>query len=66
VPALQRAQRRQRSASLTTRADATATNDHHRSKSWTSYAHLATWGILLARTSNEGAPQKGISYFICR
>jgi len=34
-------------------------------KVWTSYAHLATWGIMLARTSNEGAPQKGISYFIC-
>jgi alkylation response protein AidB-like acyl-CoA dehydrogenase len=34
-------------------------------KVWTSYAHLATWGIMLARTSSEGAPQKGISYFIC-
>ncbi len=34
-------------------------------KVWTSYAHLATWGILLARTSNEGAPQRGISYFVC-
>jgi alkylation response protein AidB-like acyl-CoA dehydrogenase len=34
-------------------------------KVWTSYAHLATWGILLARTSSEGAPQKGISYFVC-
>ena len=34
-------------------------------KVWTSYAHLATWGILLARTSNEGSPQHGISYFIC-
>lgn len=34
-------------------------------KVWTSYAHLSTWGILLARTSNEGAPQNGISYFIC-
>lgn len=34
-------------------------------KLWTSYAHLSTWGILLARTSNEGAPQNGISYFIC-
>ena len=34
-------------------------------KIWTSYAHLATWGILLARTSKEGAPQKGVSYFIC-
>jgi alkylation response protein AidB-like acyl-CoA dehydrogenase len=34
-------------------------------KVWTSYAHIATWGILLARTSNEGAPQNGISYFVC-
>ena len=34
-------------------------------KVWTSYAHLSTWGILLARTSHEGAPQRGISYFIC-
>ncbi len=34
-------------------------------KVWTSYAHIAKWGILLARTSSEGAPQKGISYFIC-
>jgi len=34
-------------------------------KLWTSYAHLSTWGILLARTSNEGAPQNGITYFIC-
>ncbi|HWD95149.1 MAG TPA: acyl-CoA dehydrogenase family protein [Acidimicrobiales bacterium] len=34
-------------------------------KVWTSYAHIATWGILLARTSTEGAPQHGISYFIC-
>jgi 3-oxochol-4-en-24-oyl-CoA dehydrogenase len=34
-------------------------------KIWTSYAHLATWGILLARTSSDGAPQNGISYFIC-
>jgi alkylation response protein AidB-like acyl-CoA dehydrogenase len=37
----------------------------HGQKIWTSYAHLATWGILLARTSSEGAPQNGISYFIC-
>jgi 3-oxochol-4-en-24-oyl-CoA dehydrogenase len=34
-------------------------------KIWTSYAHLATWGILLARTSSESPPQNGISYFIC-
>ena len=34
-------------------------------KVWTSYAHIAKWGILLARTSSDGAPQKGISYFIC-
>ncbi len=34
-------------------------------KVWTSYAHLATWGILLARTSSEGANQNGISYFVC-
>jgi alkylation response protein AidB-like acyl-CoA dehydrogenase len=34
-------------------------------KVWTSYAHLATWGILLARTTNEGSPQKGVSYFVC-
>jgi alkylation response protein AidB-like acyl-CoA dehydrogenase len=34
-------------------------------KVWTSYAHVATWGILLARTRHDGAPQQGISYFIC-
>ena len=34
-------------------------------KLWTSYAHLATWGILLARTSHEGPPQNGITYFVC-
>ena len=34
-------------------------------KIWTSYAHVATWGILLARTANVGAPQRGISYFVC-
>ena len=34
-------------------------------KVWTSYAHISTWGILLARTSSEGPAQKGISYFVC-
>lgn len=34
-------------------------------KVWTSYAHISTWGILLARTSNEGPAQSGISYFVC-
>ncbi len=34
-------------------------------KVWTSYAHIATWGILLARTSSEGPHQQGISYFVC-
>ncbi len=34
-------------------------------KVWTSYAHIAAYGILLARTSSEGAPQQGISYFVC-
>lgn len=34
-------------------------------KVWTSFAHIAAYGILLARTSSEGAPQKGISYFVC-
>ncbi|HUX03448.1 MAG TPA: acyl-CoA dehydrogenase family protein [Acidimicrobiales bacterium] len=34
-------------------------------KVWTSYAHIAAWGILLARTSNEGPHQRGVSYFVC-
>lgn len=36
------------------------------SKIWTSYAHIATWGILLARTGEFERPQQGISYFVCR
>jgi len=34
-------------------------------KVWTSYAHIAAWGILLARTSSDGPHQRGVSYFIC-
>jgi alkylation response protein AidB-like acyl-CoA dehydrogenase len=35
------------------------------SKIWTSLAHLAAFGILLARTSRDVPKHRGISYFIC-
>ena len=34
-------------------------------KVWTSLGHVAKWGILLARTSQEDDRHNGISYFIC-
>jgi len=34
-------------------------------KIWTSYAHVAAFGILLARTDPEAEPHQGISYFVC-
>ena len=34
-------------------------------KVWTSYAHRAQWGILLARTNAEAERHNGITYFIC-
>ena len=34
-------------------------------KIWTSYAHVATYGILLARTDPDAEVHKGISYFVC-
>ena len=35
------------------------------SKIWTSYAHVATYGILLARTDPDAEAHQGISYFVC-
>ena len=35
------------------------------SKIWTSYAHVASYGILLARTDPDAEAHQGISYFVC-
>ena len=35
------------------------------SKIWTTFAHHAAFGILLARTSSGDQPQEGITYLIC-
>ena len=34
-------------------------------KVWNSYAHIAKWGILLARTDPGAMKHAGISYFVC-
>jgi alkylation response protein AidB-like acyl-CoA dehydrogenase len=53
-------------ASLTTRAvrdgDSYVVDGQ---KVWTSFAHVASFGILLARTDPEAEQHRGISYFIC-
>ena len=52
-------------ASLRTRA--VRDGDHYivnGSKIWSTRADVTDWGILLVRTSDDGPPQKGISYLL--
>ena len=53
-------------AALTTRAELDGEQWVVRGhKLWTSYAHTARFGILLARTEPHAGAHRGISYFIC-
>src|SRR4051812_47592014 len=52
-------------ASLNTRAE--RRGDYYivnGQKTWTSFAHWATWIFCLVRTSTEGKPQQGISFLL--
>ena len=53
-------------AALTTRAARDGDEDViNGQKVWNCYAHIAQWGILLARTDPSAAKHAGISYFVC-